>query len=162
MSRTASIFVVIIVIIVLCVIASVTGLVTINLGDQAKPVGYKNKGVLEVVCDAEISKATDGLVPPFDVSRTTLPAIFDFEENTGAYPGEYTISMNRKGTLKVNGDTLEMHRPAMFKRHGVIIIGEHLTLDRRTGELKQWLDLDGGKRLDLITGTCKRTNNAPF
>jgi hypothetical protein len=29
-------------------------------------------------------------------------------------------------------------------------------------ELKQWLDLDGGKRLDLIVGHCKRTNNAPF
>lgn len=162
MSRTVSILVAIVAIIVVCVLASVTGLVTIHLGGDAKRAGYQNKGVLEVVCEAEISKATEGLMPPFEVSRTHLPVIFDFEESTGAYPGEYTISMNRKGTLKVEGDTLEMVRPAMFKRHGVIIIGEHVTLDRRTGELKQWLDLDGGKRLDLIVGSCKRTNNAPF
>lgn len=162
MSRTVSILLGIAVIVVLCVAASVTGLVTFNLGGNAKQAGYQNKGVIEVVCDAEISKPTDGLVPPFEVMKTPLPAIFDFEEGTGAYPGEYTISMNRKGTLKTEGDVLEIYRPAMFKRHGVVIIGEHMTLDRRTGQLKQWLDLDGGKRLDLINGSCKRTNKAPF
>lgn len=162
MSRTASIILTIAVIVVLCVAASVTGLVSFNVGGNAKRAGYQNKGIIEVVCDAEISKPTEGLVPPFEVTHTPLPAIFDFEDGTGAYPGEYTISMNRKGTLKANGDLLEIYRPAMFKRHGVIIIGEHVTLDRRTGQLKQWLDLDGGKRLDLITGSCKRTNNAPF
>ena len=162
MSRTASILLAIAVIVVLCVAASVTGLVTFNIGGNAKQARFLNKGVLEVVCDAEISKATDGLVPPFEISRTPLPAIFDFEDGTGEYPGEYTISMNRKGTLKVEGDLLEIYRPAMFKRHGVVIIGEHVTLDRRTGQLRQWLDLEGGKRLDLISGTCKRTNNAPF
>jgi hypothetical protein len=36
------------------------------------------------------------------------------------------------------------------------------TLNRKTGEFSQWLELDGGKRLDLISGTCKRTDNAPF
>ena len=162
MSRTASILLAIAVIVVLCVAASVTGLVTFHIGGNAKQARFLNKGVLEVVCDAEISKATDGLVPPFEVSRTPLPAIFDFEDGTGAYPGEYTISMNRKGTLKVEGELLEIYRPAMFKRHGVVIIGEHVTLDRRTGQLKQWLDLEGGKRLDLINGSCKRTNKAPF
>ena len=162
MSRTASILLAIAVIVVLCVAASVTGLVTFNIGGNAKQASFVNKGVLEVVCDAEISKATDGLVPPFEVSRTPLPAIFDFEDGTGAYPGEYTISMNRKGTLKVNGDVLEIYRPAMFKRHHVVIIGEHVTLDRRTGQLKQWLDLEGDKKLDLISGSCKRANNAPF
>ena len=40
--------------------------------------------------------------------------------------------------------------------------GEHVTLDRTNGEFKQWIDLDGEKRLDLITGRCKRTTNAPF
>jgi hypothetical protein len=162
MSKTTSLFLAIAAIIVLAVAASVTGLVTFNFGGQAKTGSYKNKGVLEVVCDAEISKPGERLTPPFELTRLSLPAIFDFEENTGAYPGEYTISMNRKGTLKVDGDRLEIYRPAMFKRHGVIITGEHVTLDRRTGELKQWLDLDGGKRLDLIVGSCKRTNNAPF
>jgi hypothetical protein len=162
MSKTTSLFLAIAAIIVLAVAASVTGLVTFNLGGKPAQGSYRNKGVLEVVCDVEISKPGERLKPPFEVTRLTLPAIFDFEENTGAYPGEYTISMNRKGTLKVDGDLLEIYRPAMFKRHGVTITGEHVTLNRRTGELKQWLDLDGGKRLDLIAGSCKRTNHAPF
>lgn len=162
MSKTASILLTIAALVVLCVLATVTGLVSFNVGSNAKPGRYQNKGVLEVVCDAEISKPGERLVPPFEITRTPLPAIFDFEDGTGAYPGEYTISMNRKGTLKVGGDLLEIYRPAMFKRHGVVIIGEHVTLDRRTGQLKQWLDLDGGKRLDLISGSCKRTNDAPF
>lgn len=162
MSRTVSILVTIAVVIVLGMAASVTGLVSFNIGGNAKQAKYLNKGVLEVVCDAEISKPGDRLVPPFDISRTPLPAIFNFEEGTGAYPGEYTISMNRKGTLRADGEVLEVHRPAMFKRHGVTIIGEHLTLDRSTGQLKQWLDLDDGKRLELISATCKRTDNAPF
>ncbi len=162
MSRTVSILVTIAVVIGLGVAASVTGLVSFNIGGNAKQSKYLNKGVLEVVCDAEISKPGDRLVPPFDVTRTPLPAIFNFDEGTGAYPGEYTVSMNRKGTLKIDGEVLEVYRPAMFKRHGVTIIGEHLTLDRSTGQLKQWLDLDDGKRLELISATCKRTDNAPF
>ncbi len=162
MSRTVSILVTIAVIIVAGVAAALIGLLPLNFGGSAKQGKYVNKGVLEVICDAEISKPNDGLVPPFDVSRTPLPVIFDFEDGTGAYPGDYTISMNRKGTLKAEGDTLEIYRPAMFKRHGIVIKGEHLTLNRRTGQLKQWLDLDGGKRLDLISGSCKRSDNAPF
>jgi hypothetical protein len=162
MSRTVSIFLAIVVIILVGVAASVTGLISVHVGGNADQAAYRNKGVLEVVCDAEISKPGERLTPPFEVTRTPMQAVFNFDEGTGAYPGEYTISMNRKGTLKVDKDLLEIYRPAMFKRHGMIIIGEHVTLDRRTGELKQWLDLDGGKRLDLIVGHCKRTNNAPF
>jgi uncharacterized surface anchored protein len=115
-----------------------------------------------VICDVEISRPGDTLTPPFDTVKLTLPAIFNFEEKTANYPGEYTISMNRKGTLQVREAVLEIHRPAMFKRHGVVIIGERVTLNRKTGEFSQWLELDGGKRLDLISGTCKRTDNAPF
>ena len=162
MSKIVSILLGIVVIVLVCVVASVTGLVTFNIGGNAHQGAYRNKGVLEVVCDAEISKPGERLAPPFEITHTPMQAIFDFEDGTGAYPGEYTISMNRKGTLKIDKDLLEIYRPAMFKRYGVIITGEHVTLDRRTGELKQWLDLDGGKRLDLIVGRCKRTNNAPF
>jgi hypothetical protein len=43
-----------------------------------------------------------------------------------------------------------------------MITGEHFTLNRRNGQFKQWLDLEGDKRLDLITGRCKRATNAPF
>ncbi len=162
MSKTGSILLGIVLAIAACVIAVLTGLVTLNLGGSAKPQRFANKGVLEVVCEVEVSRPGDTLDPPFETSKLTLPAIFNFEENTGAYPGEYTISMNRKGTLHVNGELLEIHRPAMFKRHGTVIIGERVTLNRQTGEFRQWLELNDAKRLDLVRGTCKRTDNAPF
>ncbi len=142
--------------------AQLTGLVALNFGGGADPHRYQNKGKLEVVCDAEVSRPGDTLVPPFETSRLTLPVVVNFDDSTGAYPGEYTISMNRKGTVHVQDALIEIHRPAMFKRHGAVIVGEHLTLNRQTGELKQWLELDDGKRLQLIIGTCKRTDNAPF
>jgi hypothetical protein len=162
MSKVIAILVGIAITVGLIAAAHFAGLIALDFGGNAKTAKYKNKGVLEVICDVEISRPGEKLTPPFETSRMPLPATFNFEEGTGAYTGEYTISLNRKGTLKAQGDLLELHRPAMFKRHGVVIIGEHVTLDRRTGEFKQWLDLDGGKRLDLIHGTCKRTDNAPF
>ncbi|MFM8246167.1 MAG: hypothetical protein ACKN9M_04355 [Burkholderiaceae bacterium] len=162
MSKLFAILAGIVITIGLIAAAHFAGLISLDIGDSGKVAKYKNKGVLEVICDAEISRPGEKLTPPFETSRMPLPATFDFEDGTGAYAGEYTISLNRKGTLKAKGELLEIYRPAMFKRHGVVIIGEHVTLDRRTGEFKQWLDLDGGKRLDLIRGTCKRTDNAPF
>ncbi len=161
MSKTTSILLAIVLAVVICVAASLSGLITLNLGG-GKSQRYLSKGVLEVVCEVEVSQPGEKLTMPFETSKLTLPAIFNFDENTGAYPGEYTISMNRKGTLHVKDAMLEIHRPAMFKRHGVVIIGEHVTLDRKTGEFRQWLDLEGDKRLELIRGTCKRTDNAPF
>ena len=139
-----------------------TGLLTLNFGGSANAHRFKNEGKLEVICDAEISRPADNLVPPFETSRLTLPVVISFDDSTGAYPGEYTISMNRKGTVHVKDELIEIHRPAMFKRYGAVITGEYLTINRKTGELKQWLELDDGKRLQLITGTCKRTDNAPF
>lgn len=162
MSKVIAILAGIIITVLLIAAAHFAGVISLDIGGNGKVAKYKNKGVLEVICDAEISRPGEKLTPPFETSRMPLPANFDFEDGTGAYAGEYTISLNRKGTLKAQGELLEIYRPAMFKRHGVVIIGEHVTLDRRTGEFKQWLDLEGGKRLDLIRGTCKRTDNAPF
>ena len=133
----------------------------VNWGEEPK-AHFQSKGKLEVVCEVEVSRPNEGLSQPFDVDKMTIPAEFDFEEKTGWYTGEFTISKNRKGTLKIEGAVLEIYRPAMFKRYGLIILGEHVTLDRTNGEFKQWIDLDGEKRLDLITGRCKRTTNAPF
>lgn len=144
----------------LVTIAEISGLISLN--PSSKKTAYQSKGKIDVVCDLEVSKPGDSLAQPFETIRQTMPAQVDFDENTGWYTGEYTISMNRKGTLQVKDDLLMVSRPAMFKRHGLIIIGEHFTLNRRNGEFKQWLDLDGGKRLDLINGRCKRTDNAPF
>ncbi len=133
----------------------------VHWGEEPK-AHFQSKGKLEVVCEVEVSRLNEGLSQPFDVDKMTIPAEFDFEEKTGWYTGEFTISKNRKGTLKIEGAVLEIYRPAMFKRYGLIILGEHVTLDRTNGEFKQWIDLDGEKRLDLITGRCKRTTNAPF
>lgn len=160
MKKTMTVLLILIVVAGLIAIAQVSGLISFGAGHK-KPA-YQNKGKLDVVCDLEVSKPDESLAQPFDTVRMTMPAQFDFEENTGWYTGEYTISMNRKGTLQVQDDLLKVSRPALFKRHGLAITGEHFTLSRRNGEFRQWLDLEGGKRLDLITGHCKRTTNAPF
>lgn len=160
MKKTITVLLILIIAAGLIAIAQVTGLV--NFGSGNKKQAYQNKGKLDVVCDLEVSKPGDSLAQPFDTVRMTMPAQFDFEENTGWYTGEYTISMNRKGSLQVQDDLLKVSRPALFKRHGVAIIGEHFTLNRRNGEFRQWLDLEGEKRLELISGHCKRTTNAPF
>lgn len=162
MSKIAALVLAVILAVAACAIGVLSGVISLNFGAQPDKTRFGNQGVLEVICDVEISRPGDKLTLPFDTVKLTLPAIFNFEEKTAAYPGEYTISMNRKGTLQVNEALLEIHRPAMFKRHGVVIIGERVTLNRETGEFSQWLELDGGKRLDLISGTCKRTDNAPF
>ncbi len=140
----------------------ITGLLKLDFGHGANTHRYKNAGMLEVVCDAEVSRPGDNLEPPFETSRLTLPVVVNFDDSTGAYPGEHTISMNRKGTVHVKDALIEIHRPAMFKRYGTVIVGEYLTLNRQTGELRQWLELEGGKKLHLITGSCKRSDNAPF
>lgn len=160
MKKTITVLLILIVVAGLIAMAQLSGLISFGVGDKKQ--AYQNKGKLDVVCDLEVSKPGDSLSQPIDTVRMTMPAQFDFEENTGWYTGEYTISMNRKGTLQVKDDLLEVSRPALFKRHGVAIIGEHFTLNRRNGEFRQWLDLEGGKRLELITGRCKRTTNAPF
>lgn len=160
MKKTITVLLILIVAAGLIAVAQVTGL--ISLGASDKKQAYQNKGKIDVICDLDVSKPDDSLAQPFNTVRMTMPAQFDFEENTGWYTGEYTISMNRKGTLQVRDDLLEVSRPALFKRHGLIITGEHFTLNRRNGEFRQWLDLEGGKRLELVTGHCKRTTNAPF
>ena len=157
LSRTLVIF--LIVVVVLLGALTATGL--LRWGDEPKQ-NFQSKGKLEVVCEVEVSRLNEGLTQPFETSKLNLPAEFDFEEKTGWYTGEYTISKNRKGTLKVDGALLEIYRPAMFKRYGLVVLGEHVTLDRRTGQFKQWIDLENEKRLDLITGSCKRTTDAPF
>ena len=160
MKKTILVLLALIVLAGIVMIAQVTGL--LNLDMNGKKPAYQVKGKLDVVCDLEVSRPTDNLSQPFDTARMTMPAQFDFEENTGWYTGEYAISINRKGTLQVQDDLLKVSRPALFKRFGLMITGEHFTLNRKNGEFKQWLDLEGNKRLDLISGRCKRTSNAPF
>ncbi len=160
MNKTITALLVLIVLAGLAIIAEMTGMLSLDM--NGKKTNYQSKGKLEVVCDVEVSKPNDTLSQPFETTHLTIPAQFDFDENTGWYMGEYAMSMNRKGTLHVEDDLLKVSRPALFKRYGLTITGEHFTLNRRNGEFKQWLDLSGDKRLDLITGRCKRTTKAPF
>ena len=158
-SRMSVIVTCLIIVALLLGVLTATGL--LRWGEEPKQ-NFQSKGKLEVICEVEVSRLNEGLTQPFEVDKITIPAEFDFEEKTGWYTGEFTISKNRKGSLKVEGPVLEIYRPAMFKRYGLIVLGEHVTLDRTNGEFKQWIDLDGEKRLNLITGRCKRTTNAPF
>lgn len=160
MKKTITALLILIVLAGMVLIAQMTGLISLDM--NGKKPAYQSKGKLDVVCDLEVSRPNDNLSQPLETTRLTMPAQFDFEENTGWYTGEYAISMNRKGTLQVQDDLLKVSRPAMFKRYGLIVTGEHFTLNRKNGEFKQWLDIEGDKHLDLITGRCKRTTNAPF
>jgi hypothetical protein len=141
------------------VVAQLTGL---NLAGKEADSKFQNKGELEVICELENIRPVNGLDQPPEVTKLTLPAKINFEDNTGWYMGEYTISANRKGTLTVKGAILEVSRPAMFSRYGLSVMGEHFTLDRSNGQFQQWLDIKGEKKLKLLSGTCKRTTDAPF
>ena len=142
-------------------VAYLMGVVTLNFGHGKDPV-YQTRGKIEAICDVTVQRPVDGLDQPFETSKLMLPVVIDLDEMTGAYAGEYAISMNRKGTLHINGDKIEILRQAMFKRYGLTIQGEHAELDRKTGEFRQWLDLGNDKRLTLMTGKCQRKDHAPF
>lgn len=142
-------------------IAYLMGVLSLNLGRSSGPQ-YQTRGTLDAACDVIVQRPVDGLGQPFETGKLTLPVVIDLDEMTGAYAGEYAISLNRKGTLRVNGDTLEIVRQAMFKRYGITIQGEHAELNRKTGEFRQWLDLGNDKNLYLMTGKCHRRDNAPF
>jgi hypothetical protein len=159
MTKSKVILILLLIIAVSLGVLTATGL--LHWGEEPK-TGFQKKGLLTVICDVEVSRPTNGLGQPFEVESMTMPAEFDLDEKTGWYPGEFTISQNRKGMLTVTGPVLEISRPAMFKKYGFAVLGDHVTLDRTNGSFKQWLYLEGEKLLDLITGSCRRTTNAPF
>ncbi len=142
---------------VLLIAAKMTGMIKFGGEELPEDFAHNNNGKIEVVCDVEVSRPVNGLGQPTENSRMTLVAGADFEENTGWYTGEYAMSTNRKGTLKINNAVLEVSRPALFNRYGVAILGEHFTLDRSNGEFRQWLDLKDNKKIYIISGTCKRS-----
>lgn len=147
----------VIIVAVLFIAAKMTGLIKFGAEELPDDFAHNNNGKIEMVCDVEVARPVNGLGQPPETSHMTLVAGADFEENTGWYTGEYAMSTNRKGTLKINNTVLEVTRPALFTRYGVAILGEHFTLDRSNGEFKQWLDLKDDKKLYIISGTCKRS-----
>lgn len=146
----------------LVLLAKVTGIINLPGSDSSNSAQFQNNGALELVCNLEVKRPVNGLSQPLEVSNMVMPAGIDFNEGTGWYTGEYAISTNRKGSLTIKGSVLEVSRPSMFSRYGMSIIGEHFTLNRANGEFRQWLDLKGDKKLDLITGNCMRLEKKPF
>ena len=60
------------------------------------------------------------------------------------------------------GTRLKIYRPAMFQRFGVMITGEEFVLDRKTGVFVQSLNLNDGRNIKLIKGTCAKVIKPPF
>ena len=77
MKKTITVLLTLIVVAGLIAIAQVNDLISFDTGDKKQ--AYQNKGKLDVVCDLDVSKPGDSLVPPFDTVRMTMPAQFDFE-----------------------------------------------------------------------------------
>lgn len=146
----------------LVLLAQLTGLINLSEHGRSDRVKFENTGVLELVCELEVKRPINGLAQPPEVSNMIIPAGIDFKDSTGWYAGEYAISINRKGTLSIKDALLDVSRPAMFSRYGINIISEHFTLDRKNGTFRQWLELKNGKKLDLISGTCMRSEKKPF
>lgn len=137
------------------------GALMLGLG-RSSSQQYQSRGKLEAVCDVVVQRPVDGLNQPFETGKMTIPVVIDFDEMTGAFAGEYSISLNRKGSLRVDGDKVEILRQAMFRRYGITIQGDHGELDRKSGEFHQWLDLGNDKHLTLMSGKCHRPGNVPF
>lgn len=146
----------------LVLLAKVTGILNMPGSGGGNATQFHNTGVLELVCNLEVKRPVNGLSQPLEISNLVMPAGVDFTEGTGWYTGEYAISTNRKGTLTIHGSILEVSRPSMFARYGMNILGEHFTLNRANGEFRQWLELKGGKKLELISGNCMRLEKKPF
>jgi len=153
-------FVVIIIGVLSILAAQLAGLIHFG-SNKTDSVTYSNKGIYEVICDSEVARPLNGLGQPPEVTRVMLPAGVDFEEGTGWYTGEFAISANRKGSLKIDGAILTVSRPAMFTRYGTSIQGEYFTIDRQSGEFKQWLAIAGDKKLFIVSGNCKKSSKSP-
>lgn len=122
-----------------------------------------NKGVIDLICELELDldgQLTLG-IKENEPSRITMAQV-DFEKNSGWYQGKIAISESRAGTLSVVGSRLKVTRPAMFQRFGVMISGEEFVVDRKTGSFVQSLNLNDGRTVKLIKGTCAKVIKPPF
>jgi len=60
------------------------------------------------------------------------------------------------------GTRLQVNRPAMFQRFGVMINREEFVVDRKTGAFEQRLGIQDGRTVKLIKGTCAQVIKPPF
>lgn len=152
------------------VMSGVWGLIHLLYNDSAAPAEIAseimpggNQGVLDLICELELD--LDGQlalgIKENEPSRITMAQI-DFEKKSGWYQGKIAISESRAGTLTLMGTRLQVSRPAMFQRFGVMIAGEDFVVDRKTGSFVQTLTLNTGKTVKLIKGTCAKVIKPPF
>jgi hypothetical protein len=122
-----------------------------------------SRGVMDLICELELD--LDGQlalgIKENEPSRITMAQI-DFEKKSGWYQGKIAIAESRSGTLQLVGTRLKVYRPAMFQRFGVMITGEEFVIDRKTGSFVQSLNLQDGRNVKLIKGTCAKVIKPPF
>ncbi len=151
-------------------VAGVWGLVHL-IGDDGKTpraaeralLSKKDVGAIDLICElslnveGQVALGIKDEVP----SRMTLAQV-DFDKKSGWFQGKIAISESRAGTLTVLGPKLQVARPAMFERFGVMITREEFVIDRQTGRFEQTITTRDGRTIPLIGGTCAQVIKAPF
>jgi hypothetical protein len=151
-------------------VASVWGIVAITADSGKRPaqaerqaVLKKDSGVLDLIC--ELSLNVEGQVAlglkDESPSRITLAQV-DFDKKSGWFQGKIAISESRAGSLTVIGNKLQVARPAMFERFGVMITREEFVIDRQSGRFDQTITTREGRTISLISGHCAQVIKAPF
>ena len=134
------------------------------LPDIPQDTGVERRsGAMDLICELQLD--LDGQlalgINANEPSRMALARI-DFERASGWYQGRLSISEGRAGTLVSEGNTLTVTRPAMFQRFGVTITQETFKIDRATGSFTQTINLQDGRTISLIRGTCAKVIKPPF
>lgn len=114
------------------------------------------------VCEVMVSMPRGDLKAEPEVYSDVVVVGLNYEQKSGWYQGQFSISESRKGTMVLEGPKAVVSRPAMFERFGEMIIGEEFTLDRSNGALVQTLTFRTGKRRHILKGTCAKMTGAPF
>ena len=154
----------------LLVMGGIWGLVHLMVEDIPEPaevvveaVPGTSKGVMDLICELDLD--LDGQlilgIKENEPTRITMAQI-DFDKQSGWYQGTIAISESRSGTLQLMGSQLKVYRSAMFQRFGVMVAGEEFVLDRKTGSFVQSLNLNDGRKVKLIKGTCAKVIKPPF
>ena len=123
----------------------------------------RRSGTMDLICELQLD--LDGQlalgINANEPSRMALAQI-DFERASGWYQGRLSISEGRAGALVSGGSILTVTRPAMFQRFGVTITQESFTIDRSTGAFRQTINIQDGRTISLIRGTCAKVIKPPF
>jgi len=114
------------------------------------------------VCEVMVSMPRGNLQAEPEVYSDVVVVGLNYEQKSGWYQGQFSISESRKGTMVLEGSKAVVSRPAMFQRFGEMITGEEFTLDRSNGALVQTLTFKNGKRRHILKGTCAKMSAAPF